>query len=57
MSLLKIDRPKEIYLIVACSGFELESPVHFRTWTWRAGNTTLYLRQCFDKYHPDDDPL
>ena len=30
---------KGIYLNQACSGFEPESPVHFRTLTWKAGNT------------------
>jgi len=31
-------QPK-IYLHGARSGFEPESPVHIRTWTWNAGNT------------------
>jgi hypothetical protein len=26
----------------AHSGFEPESPVHIRTWTWTAGNTTIW---------------
>ena len=31
---------KGTYLNQACSGFESESPVHFRTWTWKVSNTS-----------------
>jgi len=29
---------QQIYLYRARSGFEPESPVHIKTWTWNAGN-------------------
>ena len=36
-------QPKGIYLKEARSGLEPESPVHFRTWTWKAGDITQSL--------------
>jgi hypothetical protein len=32
---------KQIYLHGARSGFEPESPVYIRTWTWNAGNSVV----------------
>ena len=37
--LIKSSTTNKIFLHWACSGFEPESPVHIRTWTWNAGNT------------------
>jgi len=39
LSLVMLFTTKGIYLNEACSGFELESAVRFRTWTWKVGNT------------------
>ena len=36
-------QPKGIYLKEFRTGLEPESPVHFRTWTWKAGNITQSL--------------
>jgi len=37
-SLVRSFTTKWIYLKEACSGSDPESPIHFRTWTWKAGN-------------------
>jgi hypothetical protein len=42
-SIVQLLRAKRIYLNQACSGFELESPVSLRTWTWKAGNTFVSI--------------
>jgi hypothetical protein len=39
-------QPTGIYLKEAHSGLEPELPVHFRTWTWNAGNITQSLICC-----------
>ena len=40
-SLLNHLRANKIYLHWACSGFETESPVHIRVWTWNTGNNII----------------
>ena len=40
---------KWIYIIVACLGFETQSPVHFRTWNWKTGNTPTYCEHLQDR--------
>ena len=36
---------KGIYLKEASSGLEPEPPIHFRTWTWNAGNNVLVYKE------------
>ena len=44
-------QPIRICLTEAYSGFELESPVHFRTWTWEAANNTLSIHHYKASHH------
>jgi len=37
----------KIYLYRAHSGFELESPVHIRIWTWNAGNNMYTILESY----------
>ena len=48
--LIKSFTANKIYLHGARSGYEPESPVHIRTWTWNAGNTLIGRIKPFKKH-------